>query len=63
MGNGEVSGGKKEMVGLWSTRKMKGKRGKDCCDLPFLHKHMAELMFGPPNSKECSRANTGSFWG
>ena len=42
---------------------MKGKEGKDCCDLLSEHKHTARLVFGPPNAEVCSRANTGSFWG
>ena len=54
---------KTKMVRLWGIRKMKGKGGKECCDLPFLHKHVAKLIFGPPNAEGCSRANTGSFWG
>lgn len=29
----------------------------DYCELPFVHKHMAKLVFGAPNVEVHSRAN------
>lgn len=40
---------------------MKGKKEEDCCELSFEQKHMVKLVFGPPNVKICSRANSNHF--
>ena len=59
--NEDVFRKKIEIVGLWEYKGNEGEEGNRLLRAPFLHKHMAKLVFGPPNAEVCTRANNPSY--